>query len=58
MTKYIIVTGNPVDGLEFIGPFDTDTEACEFGNGDAYMADHGGDWWVSSMEAPSTPTEV
>lgn len=30
--KYIVVTGNPFDGLHCVGPFDTYDEAAEFGD--------------------------
>lgn len=48
---WIIITGNPVDGFEYHGPFDTNESACEFGNGDEHMTDHGGDWWVAEIQA-------
>lgn len=42
----IIVKGNPVDGLYFIGPFDTHDEAVEHAeNGD-------GDWWIADLDSP------
>ena len=46
---HIIVTGNPVDGLNFIGPFPNSASAIE-------RADHDGrldaDWWIAPLERP------
>lgn len=49
-TKYIIITGNPVDGLRFIGPFTTGVEAAEFVCADPYLDDH--EWWIAKIESP------
>jgi hypothetical protein len=48
-SKYIIVDGNPVDGLNFIGPFDTDEEAVE------YAGLYVDEWWIATIE-PSEKT--
>lgn len=48
--KYIIVRGNPVDGLSFIGPFDTASEAIEGAQGLDAITD---DWWITELNAPS-----
>lgn len=42
----IIVTGNPVDGFEFYGPFSTPHEAVEFANNDAHLDDS---WHVADL---------
>jgi hypothetical protein len=43
----IVVIGNPVGGFRFVGPFETNDEAIDFGN------DIGeGDWWIADLEAP------
>lgn len=51
---FIIVTGNPVDGFEFFGPFDDEVAAAEW-------ADKNDDgmpyWWVSYLSNPDQPTE-
>lgn len=44
----ILITGNPIDGLTFVGPFDTRDEAIEFGQVNA----EGGDWWIANLEPP------
>jgi hypothetical protein len=35
--KAIIITGNPMEGLEFYGPFATELEAIEWANQDAHL---------------------
>jgi hypothetical protein len=43
---YIIITGNPVMGFTFHGPFDDSNEAMDY-------ADQVGDeWWVTQLTAP------
>jgi hypothetical protein len=46
-TPFIIVTGNPIDGVSFIGPFDDD----EIAEREASNLDV--DWWI----APLIPAE-
>ena len=46
----IIVIGNPIDGLSFVGPFPSTMEAIEFANTDPHMHDH--EWWVAPLEGP------
>ncbi len=42
----IIVTGNPLDGFRFIGPFATPNEAVE------WATDHcTQEWWVTNVES-------
>lgn len=45
---HIIVTGNPVEGFEFIGPFDSDVDAARYGNEDPDMEE----WWISPLDRP------
>ena len=42
--KYIMITGNPVDGFSFTGPFDTHDEAVNYGENF-----HSGDWWIAPL---------
>ena len=51
--QYIIIEGNPVDGLIFTGPFEDQDEAIELAE---RRGDRAGDkdWWV----APLHPKEV
>lgn len=44
---FVIVTGNPVDGFEFYGPFADTIHACEVGNTDAHFSDV--DWWTAEV---------
>lgn len=47
----VVIMGNPVDGLEFIGPFWTTVEANEY-------ADFNSDdreWWVAKLQRPDDP---
>lgn len=46
----ILITGNPVDGLEFFGPFDEAEEATEFAEINAEA-----DWWVAEVRSPADP---
>lgn len=50
MSRYLIIFGNVVDGMGFVGPFETRVDAVEhagrvMGSGDT-------DWWVAPLEAP------
>ena len=42
----IIMTGNPVSGHNFYGPFQTADDAIQY---EAEHLDEGGDWWVCSL---------
>ena len=37
--KYTIITGNPVDGFELYGIFDTEYEAISHADGDSHISD-------------------
>lgn len=43
----IIVTGNPVDGLEFFGPFETGEEAFEYADENRLE-----EWWTAPINEP------
>jgi hypothetical protein len=45
---FIVVSGNPVDGVTFFGPF-SDAEVADDWAVD-YLNNTGGDWWVSSVK--------
>ena len=49
--KWIIIMGNPVEGLNFIGPYDDAEQAASAGNNDPHID---GDWWIAKIEAPGT----
>jgi hypothetical protein len=46
---YIVVTGNPVDGFEFIGPFESNTAAIEHGENNCNGV---GDWYIAPIQTP------
>lgn len=50
MGMHIIITGNPVDGFEYIGPFNTSEDALRWADKDAHIE---GDWWLAHLEAKS-----
>jgi hypothetical protein len=43
-----IVSGNPIDGFQFVGPFATSEDAVEFGN----TLDRDTDWWIAPLYPP------
>lgn len=45
----IVIIGNPIDGFEYYGPFDTHQQAADWGE-DLVS----GDWWVTIVESPAT----
>lgn len=47
--KYIIVTGNPVDGFTFMGPFGTRESAIEWTEDNS--RDLSADWWIAALTA-------
>lgn len=44
--KWIVVVGNPIDGLTFIGPFDDEVAAV------AHCEGWSTEWHVAQLEAP------
>ncbi len=48
--KHIIIFGNPVDGFEYVGPFDDAEAANEYA--ERYLSG-GNDWWVVLLQEPS-----
>ena len=50
MGLHIVVTGNPVDGFNYIGPFKTADDAIEWADA---KSDLEGDWWIAALEAQS-----
>lgn len=50
MPKFIIITGNPGDGFEYIGPFDTFDDAHYQATTDGTIDDH--EWWIITLTAP------
>lgn len=48
----IVVTGNPIDGFQFCGPFASHSEATEYGD------NLEPDWWVAPLAAPDGASAV
>jgi hypothetical protein len=46
--KYVIILGNPVDGIVIFGPFDGPLEAVNW----AEMQMRGNTWWVTELKEP------
>jgi hypothetical protein len=44
--SYLVMCGNPCDGLSFTGPFESAEDASEYA--DTLKCE----WWIASMEAP------
>jgi hypothetical protein len=44
MTKYVLVVGNPIDGLDFFGPFDSADDAGYYA--ESHRLDY---WWVKVL---------
>lgn len=45
--KYIIITGNPVDGFEYHGPFGSSDQAVTWAAANPEI--DGKDWWVAPL---------
>lgn len=47
--KYIIIYGDPMDGFNYRGPFDTQADATE------WAEDHEPDevWWIAELNPPT-----
>lgn len=49
----IVVSGNPVDGLYFFGPFNNSEEAIEWAE-----QSREGEWWIAPLAATEHVTRV
>lgn len=47
-TLFIIAHGNPIDGLNFTGPFDDHDDALRFAESQRW--DDGMDWWIVPLQ--------
>lgn len=47
---WVVVTGNPLDGIEHIGPFNTSDHATDWA--DEHIEDE--EWWVAPMTTPKS----
>lgn len=46
--QWVVVFGNPIDGFGYHGPFDTNEEACEYG--DFHDGDNADEYWVALLQ--------
>ena len=51
--KKLVITGNPVDGFFYYGPFDSAEEAIEW----ASVQHDTQDWWIAPLNEPATQDE-
>lgn len=49
MKQYIILSGGPIDGYDFYGPFNTQEEAVQYA---VNNLDHRSDWVLAELIAP------
>ena len=49
--KYVIARGNPFEGINLTGPFDTWDDAQEYG--EEFVTDSK-DWWIIELNEPVT----
>lgn len=49
--SFVIVNGNPIDGLDFIGPFSDGELANEYVESDQDLRNN--DWWVARLNVPA-----
>ena len=49
-SSWIVLTGNPVDGITFWGPFQTG----EYANDWAQFHCRGTDWWITEVNSPQS----
>jgi hypothetical protein len=50
--QYIIICGNPADGFNYIGPFESRDEASAHAANDTPA-----EWWIVALEAPAHATD-
>jgi hypothetical protein len=55
-TKTVLMTGNPVDGFVFVGPFDNHESACDFAEACGHDLER--DWWTADLADPTDPETV
>ena len=47
MGMHVVMFGNPIDGLQIVGPFKTADDACQW----ADLANLSADWWIAPLQA-------
>jgi hypothetical protein len=53
MTTSIVIFGNPVDGMHFVGPFEDAESASEYADGQRGSFD----WWIAPIEPPPAESD-
>lgn len=48
--KYLLIKGNPVDGFQFVGPFNYHGDAIDYA--DAHQLELEKDWWIAELQTP------
>jgi len=48
---WVLMVGNPVNGMHFVGTFDTPQEANEYAEADQFIRNT--DWWTAKVHQPS-----
>ena len=48
--QYVIVIGNPVDGIKLQGPFASQEDAIDFATEEPVVNDS---WWITKLYSPS-----
>lgn len=52
--KTILVTGNPVDGFQFVGPFEDSDDAVRYAEDEEHRDT---EWWLGDLESPEERAE-
>jgi hypothetical protein len=48
---HVVCFGNPVDGFEYVGPFDCQADAL--GYAEHHLQPNGPDWWLIALQTPA-----
>lgn len=48
--QFIVIYGNPADGFNYVGPFESRADATHYAS-----VDNAGDWWIVELDAPAAP---
>lgn len=52
MNQFVIVIGNPIDGISLYGPFDDIEEAHE------WAENNSDEWWCAMLYEPKAPVQM
>jgi len=52
--KYFIISGSPVYGFRYVGPFDSHKEAEDYQQNSEYLQfKNGPNWWIAELLSPT-----